>query len=70
MPVFVRVSANAKSVCPVRGGHVANRKVLTKSLFFKQCTDMANNWPVEIVCSEGMMETAGHRIGEIGQENK
>lgn len=41
------VSMNAKCmcVCPVRGGHVANRKVLMKYLFSKQSTDWANNVP-------------------------
>lgn len=70
MPVFVCVSTNAKSVSPVRGGHVANRKGLTKSPVSKQCTDTANNWPAEIICLEGLMETVGQRMGEIGQENK
>lgn len=39
------VSTNAKSVCPVRGGHAANRKVLKKTIFSKQCTEQ---WDWEI----------------------
>ncbi len=64
VPVFVCVSTNAKSVCPVRGGHVANRKVLTKSLFSKQCAGTANTWLIEIICLEGIMETKWDREWE------
>lgn len=42
---------NAKCVCPVRGGHVAD----TKSLFAKQCNGRENNSPAEIICFEEIM---------------
>lgn len=41
--LFVCAPINTCLCVSIRGGHVANRKVLKKSLFSKQCTDTGNN---------------------------